>query len=40
MAGLNFADKSLMIWDITPKKDTEDEQWGVPRRVLKGISKT
>ena len=29
-----------MIWDITPKKDADgdDEEWGVPRKVLKGMS--
>lgn len=28
-----------MIWDITPKKDIDgdDEEWGVPRKVLKGM---
>lgn len=31
-------DNSIMIWDITPKKQTDgdDEEWGIPRRVLKG----
>lgn len=32
-------DKSLMVWDITPKKDIDDdEEWGVPRKVMKGHS--
>jgi hypothetical protein len=29
-----------MIWDITTQKDTEDEEWGIPRRVLTGKSKS
>jgi hypothetical protein len=32
-----YPDKSVMIWDITPKKETDDDdEWGVPRKVLKG----
>jgi guanine nucleotide-binding protein subunit beta-2-like 1 protein len=32
-------DKTLMIWDIVEKKETdEDKEWGYPRRVLKGHS--
>lgn len=33
-------DNSVMIWDITPKKqsDGDDEEWGLPRKVLKGHS--
>jgi len=27
-----------MIWDIVEKKETdEDKEWGVPKKVLKGI---
>jgi hypothetical protein len=34
---LTYPDKSVMIWDITPKKETDDDdEWGVPRKVLKG----
>jgi hypothetical protein len=30
-------DKTLMVWDIVEKKETdEDKEWGYPRRVLKG----
>lgn len=30
-------DKSLMIWDIQEKSDTDvDKEWGVPKKVLKG----
>ena len=30
-------DKSLMIWDIQEKGDTDaDKEWGVPRKVFKG----
>lgn len=30
-------DKSLMIWDIQEKNDTDvDKEWGVPKKVLKG----
>ncbi len=32
-------DKSIMIWDIIERKETdEDETWGVARKVLKGKS--
>jgi guanine nucleotide-binding protein subunit beta-2-like 1 protein len=32
-------DKSLMIWDIEEKNETdEDKEWGKPRKVLKGHS--
>jgi len=32
-------DKSLMIWDIQEKKETdEDKEWGHPRKILKGHS--
>jgi hypothetical protein len=31
-------DKSLMIWDIQEKSDTDaDKEWGIPRKVLKGM---
>jgi hypothetical protein len=30
-------DKSLMIWDIQEKGDSDpDKEWGVPKKVLKG----
>ena len=30
-------DRSLMVWDIVERKDTdEDKEWGVPRKMLKG----
>lgn len=30
-------DKSLMIWDIQEKSDTDaDKEWGVPRKIFKG----
>jgi hypothetical protein len=30
-------DKSLMIWDIREKGDTDaDKEWGVPRKIFKG----
>jgi len=30
-------DKSLMIWDIVERKETDEEkEWGYPRKVLKG----
>ena len=30
-------DKSLMIWDIQEKGDTDaDKEWGVPRKIFKG----
>jgi hypothetical protein len=30
-------DKTIMIWDIIERKETEDEkEWGYPRKVLKG----
>ena len=30
-------DKSIMIWDIIERKDTDEEkEWGVPRKILKG----
>lgn len=30
-------DKSLMIWDIQEKSDSDPEkEWGVPKKVLKG----
>ena len=30
-------DKTLMIWDIQEKGDTDaDKEWGVPRKVFKG----
>jgi len=32
-------DKTLIIWDIIERKETEDEkEWGYPRKVLKGHS--
>lgn len=32
-------DKSLMIWDIQEKADNDtDKEWGVPRKVLKGMA--
>lgn len=32
-------DKTLMIWDIEERKDTDEEkEWGFPRKVLKGHS--
>jgi hypothetical protein len=31
-------DKTLIIWDIIERKETEDEkEWGYPRKVLKGM---
>jgi guanine nucleotide-binding protein subunit beta-2-like 1 protein len=30
-------DKSLMIWDIQEKGDSDpDKEWGVPKKILKG----
>ncbi len=30
-------DKSLMIWDIQEKGDTDaDKEWGVPKKIFKG----
>ena len=30
-------DKSLMIWDIVERKETDEEkEWGFPRKILKG----
>ena len=30
-------DKSIMIWDIQEKSDTDvDKEWGIPKKVLKG----
>ena len=30
-------DKSLMIWDIIERSDTEmDKEWGIPRKIMKG----
>jgi hypothetical protein len=30
-------DKSLMVWDIQEKSDTDaDKEWGVPRKIFKG----
>ena len=30
-------DKSIMIWDIVERKDTDEEkEWGIPRKILKG----
>ena len=30
-------DKSLMIWDIQEKGETDaDKEWGVPRKIFKG----
>jgi hypothetical protein len=30
-------DKSLMVWDIVERKDTDDEkEWGYPRKIMKG----
>ena len=30
-------DKSLMIWDIQEKSETDaDKEWGVPRKIFKG----
>jgi hypothetical protein len=30
-------DKTLMIWDIIERSDTEiDKEWGIPRKILKG----
>jgi guanine nucleotide-binding protein subunit beta-2-like 1 protein len=32
-------DKTVMIWDIVERKDTDEEkEWGIPRKVLKGHS--
>jgi len=32
-------DKSVLIWDIIERKDTDEEkEWGVPRKTLKGHS--
>ena len=31
-------DKSVMVWDIQEKSDTDPEkEWGIPKKVLKGI---
>ncbi len=31
-------DKTVIIWDIVEKKETdEDKEWGYPRKVLKGM---
>ena len=30
-------DKSLMVWDIQEKGDTDaDKEWGIPRKIFKG----
>ena len=30
-------DKSLMIWEIQEKADTDlDKEWGIPRKIMKG----
>ena len=30
-------DRSLMVWDIQEKGDTDaDKEWGVPRKIFKG----
>jgi hypothetical protein len=30
-------DKTIMIWDIVERKDTDEEkEWGIPRKVMKG----
>jgi len=30
-------DRSVMVWDIIERKDTDEEkEWGVPRKILKG----
>jgi WD40 repeat protein len=30
-------DKSLMVWDIQEKSDTDaDKEWGVPKKIFKG----
>ena len=32
-------DKTLMVWDIVERSDTDQEkEWGIPRKVLKGNS--
>lgn len=30
-------DKTLMVWDIQEKGDTDaDKEWGIPRKIFKG----
>ena len=30
-------DRSVMVWDIIERKDTDEEkEWGVPRKILEG----
>ena len=30
-------DRSLMVWDIQEKGDTDaDKEWGIPRKIFKG----
>jgi hypothetical protein len=30
-------DRSLMIWDIQEKTDSDiDKEWGIPRKIMKG----
>lgn len=30
-------DKSLMVWDIQEKGDTDsDKEWGIPKKIFKG----
>ena len=30
-------DKSLMIWDIVERSDTDqDKEWGIPKKILRG----
>jgi len=32
-------DKSVMIWDIQEKSDTDqDKEWGIPKKILRGHS--
>lgn len=32
-------DKSLMVWDIQEKGDTDpDKEWGVPKKIFKGTA--
>lgn len=34
-------DKTLMIWDIQEKADSDlDKEWGIPKKVLKGKKTT
>jgi guanine nucleotide-binding protein subunit beta-2-like 1 protein len=38
-SGQSRVQRSLMIWDIEEKAETdEDKEWGKPRKVLKGHS--